>query len=71
MIIIIILLTISRVIMVKKIVKDIVTAILIGACVGGAYYFPATGFMAFIVGGVFGVPVAIIGYLFYCHKASG
>ncbi len=56
--------------MVGKNMKNIMTAILIAACVGGAYYFPATGFMAFVVGGVFGVPVAIIGYLLYCRKTS-
>ncbi len=54
--------------MVEKIVKNVVTVIVIAACIGTAYYFPASGFMAFVVGGVFGIPVWIIGYLLYCRK---
>lgn len=56
--------------MVEKKIKNIVTAIIMAACVILAYFFPATGFMAFVVGMVFGFPVAIAGYLLYCRKAS-
>ncbi|MCZ7362476.1 MAG: hypothetical protein O8C58_03945 [Candidatus Methanoperedens sp.] len=56
--------------MVGKNIKKIVTAVIIAACVGLAYLFPATGFMAFVVGMVFGFPVAIAGYLLYCRRAS-
>ncbi len=56
--------------MVEKKIKNIVTAVIIAACVVLAYFFPATGFMAFVVGMVFGFPVAIAGYLLYCCKAS-
>ncbi len=55
--------------MAEKYIKNIVTAVIIAACVGLAYLFPATGFMAFVVGMVFGFPVAVAGYLLYCRKA--
>ncbi len=49
----------------KNWLKYVVAAVIAGAGMGAAYYYPAEAFMSFVAGVVFGIPIAFAGYLAY------